>query len=54
MLRQFADVSLAQLSMPIEDKRREGSITQESSQIRLGHPAFLHRVFEHSQGIALS
>ena len=54
MVRQFADVGLAQLPMPVEDQGRHGTVAQKPAQARLSHAAFLHEVLQHGQRVAIS
>lgn len=53
MIRQFANVSLAQLPMPIEDLRGQRAIFQQPAQFCLGHSTFLHQVLQHGQWVAM-
>src|SRR5438094_8058732 len=52
MVRQFADVALAQLAMPVDDQGRQGTIAQQPAQVRLSHATFFHQILQHGHRAA--
>ncbi len=53
MVRQLADMALAQAPMPVEDQGGQGTIAQQPAQVRLSHAAFLHQVLKHGQWVMM-